>query len=421
MSKKVITVIGGGWAGLAAAAFAARSGARVKVLEARSELGGRARTNRVDGFFLNQGAHALYASSEGSRVLADLDIVPRGNKPPLRGYGRLRGKVGLMPGTPMDSLRSPMIDLRTKYHLGKLLASPRRALKTDQQDRSMQDWINEQTADEDARLILAMAARTATYQGDMSSIAACVGVPQTIGALTDGVIYLDGGWQQITNALRATAERFGAKISAGEKIETIKEVESDCDAVIIATGGARNVASLLGDRSMVVQQWAEHAQPVYAACLDLGLRSLPIPERRFCLGVDDPLYLSTHTPSARLAPNGGEVVHVIRYDTGDDTRDNTPGDTTDGQCDPRAEMEQFLDAVQPGWRSHVIAEQFGRRLIVASDRPSPQQGELSSRPGPSIPDCPNVYVAGDWVGAHGLLADAALASGRDAARAALAH
>jgi phytoene dehydrogenase-like protein len=414
MSNKAITVVGGGWAGLAAAAFAARSGATVKVLEARSELGGRSRTNRVDGFFLNKGAHALYAGFEGSRVLAELDIVPRGNKPPLRGYGRLRGKVGLMPGTPMDSLRSPMIDLRTKYHLGKLLVNPKRALKTEQEDRSMQDWIHEQTVDEDARLILAMAARTATYQSEMSSIAACVGVPQTIGALTDGVIYLDGGWQQITNALRVTAEHFGAVISTGEKIESLDEIESDCDAVIIANGGARNVASLLGDRSTVVQQWAEDAQPVYVTCLDLGLRSLPIPERRFCLGVDDPLYLSTHTPSAHLAPNGGEVVHVIRYgDPGDDT--------AHGALDPRAEMEQFLDEVQPGWRSHVIAEQFGRTLMVASDRPSPQRGELSNRPGPAISDCPNVFVAGDWVGAFGLLADASLASGRDAAKAAVAQ
>jgi phytoene dehydrogenase-like protein len=416
MKTKAITVVGGGWAGLAAAAVAARGGAKVKVLEARSELGGRARTNQIDGFFLNQGAHALYTGFEGARVLAELGITPRGNKPPLRGYGRLRGKVGLMPGSPMDSLRSPMIDLRTKYHLGKLLASPKRALKTEQENRSMQDWINEQTTDDDARLILAMAARTATYQADMTSLSAVVGVPQTIGALTDGVIYLDGGWQQITDALRSTAELFGAVVCPGEKLDSLNDVESSCDALIVANGGARNVASLFGNRSAAVKQWAEDAQPVYAACLDLGLRSLPLPERRFCLGVDDPLYMSTHTPSAQLAPNGGEVVHVIHYGVVQTESENEIAHVGDH----RAEMEQFLDDAQPGWRKHVIAEQYGRRLMVAGDRPTPQGGSLANRPGPAIADCPNIFVAGDWVGGSGLLADAALASGREAARAALA-
>ena len=404
MTRRII-VIGGGWAGLAAAATAAKAGAQVVVLEARSELGGRARTETVDGFLFNQGAHALYANFEGIRVLRGLGIEPKGQKPPLRGYGRLRGKIGLMPGTPLDSIRSPMIGLGAKIQLGKLLANPKKVLRTEMDNRSMQQWIEEQVTNADARLILAMAARTATYQDDMHSVAACVGVPQTIGALTDGVLYLDGGWQQIVDVLRDVAVAEGVKIDTDAKVDSLRDLD-DCDAVIIAAGGPSHAAKLLGDRSTVVARWADATQPVYASSLDLGMRSLPLPERRFCLGVDDPLYLSTHTPAAQLAPNGGEVVHVLRY--GD-----APGD-------PRAEMESLLDDAQPGWRDRVVAEQYGKRWLVAYDRPSAQQGPLTNRPGPAIPDCDNVFVAGDWVGGHGLLGDAALASGRDAARAALA-
>ncbi len=58
MTKRII-VIGGGWAGLTAAATAATAGAEVVLLEARSELGGRARTETNNGFLFNQGAHAL--------------------------------------------------------------------------------------------------------------------------------------------------------------------------------------------------------------------------------------------------------------------------------------------------------------------------------------------------------------------------
>jgi phytoene dehydrogenase-like protein len=405
MTRRKITVVGGGWAGLAAAATAARAGADVTVLEARSELGGRGHTENLDGFLLNQGAHALYANFVGMQVLTGLGIIPKGNKPSLRGYGRLRGKIGLMPGTPLDSLRSPMIDLRTKFHLGKLLASPKQALKTDMAGMSMHDWINAQTNDEDARLVIAMAARTATYQGDMRTIAACVAVPQMIGALVDSVLYLDGGWQQIVSALRDVAVQAGATITTDAKVDSLDDV-GECDAVILAAGGPRHAASLLGDRSSLVHEWAERSRPVYAATLDLGLRSLPIPERRFVLGVDSPLYMSVHTPAAALAPNGGEVVHVIHYDP--------------SAADVRGDMEQFLDEAQPGWRGQVVAERFGRQRVVAYDTPLPERGDLSNRPGPAIADCPNVFIAGDWVGAHGLIGDAALASGRDAALAAVA-
>ncbi len=93
------------------------------------------------------------------------------------------------------------VDLRTKFHLGKLLASPKRALSTDTD-----------------------GMRPATYLDDMSSIAACVGVPQTIGALTGGVLYLDAGWQQIVNELRCVAVHAGVTIETDAKIDSMSDI-----------------------------------------------------------------------------------------------------------------------------------------------------------------------------------------------------
>ena len=402
---KKITVVGGGWAGLAAAAYAARGGAKVRVLEARSELGGRGRTEAIEGFMLNEGAHGLYAGLDGWKVLADLGIAPGGARPARRGYGQLRGKITLMPGTPLDSIRSPMIGLRTKMQLGKILANPAKLSKSVVDGTSMQQWIASNTNDSDARLILAMAARTATYQSNMDQLDARVGVAQTVSAMTDGVRYLDGGWRQIVDALRTCASNAGATFETDAKVSSLAEVD-DGDAVILAAGGPRQVVSVLGGRSDVARRWAEEAIPVLAASLDLGMTRLPRPERRFVLGVDSPLYLSVHTPSAKLAPGDSEVVHVLHYDI-------SAGDV-------RADMEKFLDAAQPGWRAEVVVERFGRSRVVAHAAPLPGRGSLMGRPGSAIPDCAGVFVAGDWVGPTGLLADAALASGRAAAFAALA-
>jgi hypothetical protein len=125
--------------------------------------------------------------------------------------------------------------------------------------------------------------------------------------------------------------------------------------------------------------------------------------------VEDPFYMSTHTPSAALAPEGGEVVHLMRY----------------GVAEPidadalRKELEAFLDDAQPGWRDEVLAERFNRRLVVAHGRPEPATGN-AGRPTIHIDDLSNVFVAGDWVGPDGLLGDASLASGRAAGLAASA-
>lgn len=47
---------------------------------------------------------------------------------------------------------------------------------------------------------------------------------------------------------------------------------------------------------------------------------------------------------------------------------------------------------------------------------APGRGGLEGRYGPAVPDTEGLYVAGDWVGPAGMLSDAAVASGRRAAR-----
>ena len=403
MSRRVV-VVGGGLAGFTSAVTAAQLGADVLLLEARETVGGRARTNVVDGFAFNQGPHALYAASCGMRILNGLGIHPRGRKPPTAGgYGRYRGELGLLPGTSAPALRSPLLGWRAKTQLARVLARPKKALATPTAGRSMRQWIDERVSDPGAVAALSGLARLTTYVGDLDDLAADAAVPQLVSGLTDSVFYLDGGWAQLVDALRDKAVAAGVKIDTDAKVESLSEIE-DADAVILAVGDPAQTARIIGERSSVVQRWAADASPVVAASLDLGLSHLPVPDRRFCLGLDDPLYFSVHSASAALAPEGCELLHVMQL-----------GDPTD---DTRAALETFLDDVQPGWRACVLAERYGRRLVVSYDRPRPTRG-IAGRPGPAILDCPGVFVAGDWVGDAGMLADASFASGDGAARAAL--
>ena len=78
-----VVIIGAGLSGLTTAIILARAGRSVTILEQSSKVGGRARTeNTVDGFYFNQGPHALYLSGASAKVLRELGIKYTGSPPP---------------------------------------------------------------------------------------------------------------------------------------------------------------------------------------------------------------------------------------------------------------------------------------------------------------------------------------------------
>lgn len=72
-----VAVVGGGWAGCAAAVELARAGARVTLFEAARSLGGRARAVDVGGRLLDNGQHILLgAYGETLRLLREVGVDP---------------------------------------------------------------------------------------------------------------------------------------------------------------------------------------------------------------------------------------------------------------------------------------------------------------------------------------------------------
>ena len=91
MEQPPTIVIGGGLAGLTAAATLARAGRPVTLLEGAEHVGGRARTRRRDGFHLNLGPHALYRAGGGRLALHQLGVRTRGGIPRIHRAGVLTG------------------------------------------------------------------------------------------------------------------------------------------------------------------------------------------------------------------------------------------------------------------------------------------------------------------------------------------
>jgi hypothetical protein len=116
-----------------------------------------------------------------------------------------------------------------------------------------------------------------------------------------------------------------------------------------------------------------------------------------------------HSAAARLAPAGQAVIQLAKY--------LPPSQPADAAGDER-ELETLLDLVQPTWRGHLVQRRFLPRMAAAAASADAERGGLRGRPAVTASGVRGVYLAGDWVGGEGWLADASLASARAAAHAA---
>ncbi len=403
-----VIVVGGGLAGLTAAAIAARGGKRVTLLERASVLGGRAASPELAGATVNQGPHALYLGGAAARTLADLDVPFTAHAPPIASGRALKGGALLSLPTGAGRLvTSTLLGWRGRLEAAQVLAQLGPELA--REGETLAAWLARKLRDPGARDLVAAFARLSTYANAPELLSARAALSQIARAQKTGVVYVDRGWAALAEGLRAAAERAGAQIVRGAAVDALAREgqawEVRCgdearvaDDVVLAIGPA-HTATLTGK--------AIDVTPIHAACLDLCLAALPNDVPRFILGIDQPLYWSVHSDVGRLGPGGAVVLHLAKY--------LHPGAPVDARRD-EAELEALLDLAYPAWRRAVLARRLLPRMTVAHAIPTP-----AGRPDVDAAGHPGLHLAGDWIGPDGMLADAAVGSGARAARAILRH
>ncbi len=407
-----VVVVGGGLAGLMAAATAAGAGARVIVLEAH-QPGGRATTTERDGFRLNEGPHALYLGGPAETALRELGVALTGGPPSQPYYGRVGDAVHLLPTSASTMARSRLLGLRGKARLGAMMQGLGKVDGAAHAHETATEWLDGLELPVDAAAALRSVLRVATYSNVLDDMSADAAIGQ-LQAAGRGVLYLDGGWQHVVEGVRAAAVGRGAGIRTHAAVTAVRAVDPHyaidtgdavvtARAVVVAAGGPAPAARLLA----VDPGWQGRVgPPSFVSCLDLGLSSPAT--RAVLMGVDQPLYLSTHCPPTDLAPAGHTLVSLLRY--------LAPGDGSTADDDRAALRDHAAVAgIRP---ASIVMERFLRRMPAITAVPVPAAGGLAGRPGVAVPDRPGAFVAGDWVGPVGMLADATLASATAAGRAA---
>jgi phytoene dehydrogenase-like protein len=411
-----VAVVGGGLGGLTTATLLARAGHRVVLFERSRTLGGRAATHAGGEFRFNIGPHALYRRGAAQRTLAGLGLSFSGGTPSVSGSYAVDGGVKhTLPGGFLSLLTTGLLRLPDKLEVARLLGTIQKIDPQPIQKVTVRHWLERSIRQPDVRRLLHALVRLATYANAPDLQSAGSALAQLQQALASNVEYLDGGWQTMVDALHGAALQAGVRIETGSRVVGVEHTHAvqgvrvadgtrvAVSAVVVAA--APGDAAALAPDSVHLRDWAATAVPIQAACLDLGLSRLPRPLARFALGIDQPVYFSVHSAVAKLAPPGGATVHVAKY--------LDPTATHEPKADER-ELERLADLMQPGWRDAVVERRFLPSMVVYNGLVTAAAGGVAGRPGPAVPDIDGLFVVGDWVGPEGLLADATVASAKQA-------
>lgn len=410
-------VIGGGLAGLGTAAFLTRAGRAVTVFEKTRELGGRAATQKRGGFSFNLGPHGIYSNGPTMSILRELHIPFGGGVARIdKAYVVRDGRLHRFPVSASTLLQTRLLGLRTKAAFTRWFAALERIDLHAIQHVSWREWLDREIGDADLRAFVEMLSRLMSYANDPERASAGAMLQQMRYAIKRDAFYVDGGWQTLIDGLRHVIEASGGRVETNSPVVSIERQDDMAYGVrlsngayhaattIVTTGSPHDVSKLIQDQRL--RAWAESAVPVRMATLDLALSDLPQPDQLVALGIDRPLYLSVHSASAKLAPEGGAMIHVAKYLRSDDDADATS---------IRHELEELLDQVQPGWRAVTVDARFLPHMIVNNALVTTEIGSRAARPGPRVAGLRNVLIAGDWVGPEGWLSDASLSSAKQAA------
>ncbi len=249
-------------------------------------------------------------------------------------------------------------------------------------DGSFADWLDAQKFSPVMRASVEALGRLSAYANGSEHVSADAMLEQ-IGMAMGGTLYLDHGWSTFIAGLANAAREAGVVLHVGARVERVETAAHESrviladgsvvvgDAAILAVG-PHEAAALAPDVGSL-QVEAREAKAVRANTLDLALKRLPDGAGEFALGIDGPFYFSVHSGSAKLAPEGGAVVHIAKY-------------LAVGEAPSRdaiAELEGIADLVMPGWRALEVKRQELRGMVVANGMPRWDR----ARPGVQLGRC----------------------------------
>lgn len=319
MSTTEVVVVGAGMAGLTCAHVLQEAGVQVRVLEAADAVGGRIRTDQVDGFLLDRGFQLLNPAYPMVRELVDMEAL---HLQPLPAGLACRSDRTDQLLVVADPRREPQLIPQTmrsgKLHpasLGALARWAAPALREDWTLRSGREDVSRKESMDRAELHGPLRRMVDTFlsgvvlEDDGSTSTAFTRLMTRMFALGKPSLP-EAGMQalpeQLAAGLRTPVELATEVVSVEpRRVRTAGGEDIDAELVVLATD-ATTAASLSGTETAAGKGLTTHWFATDEAPTDLSL--LVIDQREDPGPVINTAVLSNAAPS--YAPDGRHLVHA---------------------------------------------------------------------------------------------------------------
>ena len=424
-----IAVIGGGLAGLTAAAYLSEESGMEGVLFERSpQLGGRAFTYGKAGFTLNYGAHAVYGLDRHtlSGIAKELGLTFGSRQVDRRRV--MYAKNGEIAAAPLDFvnlMKTDLLDAKAKMRFAAEAAAVVANIHALRNFPTLGDYLAESGADETVKELWEhlVCSNFFIAPEDARKVPGHVisEYYHNLFLSQRPVNYILGSWAVITNQLRLKIESSGRweialqegvdgiRYGHGRYVITTKKREEAFDRVVFAMPVQQVVKLLKGTPWEPFLAPYERNRPTEVMVYDIGLSRVVARPFHYISDLDGKMFITdVSATDDTLVPEGGQLLQGVAYLADDHFEDE---ERRKAYLDERlAGMEAMFDRHYPGWRDHVVVKRVSKKAMVQSVKHTVDNRLLPVR----IESVP-FYFCGDGCEGKGELAERAFSSARRAA------
>lgn len=425
-----VAIIGGGLAGLTAAAYLSESHSITGVLFERSpQLGGRAFTYEKAGFTLNYGAHAIYGIDRHtiSNLERELNLSFSSKEVDKRRI--MYEKHNQVTEAPLDfinlmktELLEPMQKVRFVGEISAIITQIHQLKHYD----TLGDYLAASNADEDVKelwehLVCSNFFITPEEARKVPGKTIC-DYYQNLFRSRKPVNYILGSWAVITNQLKDKIEASGRwdillkeavtgiRYENGQYVLETKSGENYFDRVIFAMPIQHIVKLLQKTPWEPFLEPYKHNRPTEVLVYDLGLKHVVNRPFSYISDMNNKLFISDISMTDHtLIPPDGQLLQGIAYLNNDMFNDE---EERRKYLEERLnKMEQLFDRHYPGWRDAIVVKRVSKKAMVQSVK-----NVVGNRLVPVRIESVPFYFCGDGCEGKGELAERAFSSARTVAQ-----
>ncbi|WP_018132008.1 phytoene desaturase family protein [Effusibacillus pohliae] len=420
MNRRII-VIGGGLAGLSAAARLAKNGLDVTLLEKAPKLGGRAITIPLKGFAFNFGAHAIYSrdSSYIRKLEKELGLdIGWVDFDPAKARYDLGNELTEMPATLEGLFKTKVLSGSGKALFAIEVIKTICRLERGKEGVTIGEWLDRSNLHDDVKDLMLTLASSNFFTKEPERIPSTVyfAYYQRMFRTSKAVSYIAGGWQSLVGELERVVRESGSQILTKAKIERVLFDENRIRGVETADGlieGDEFVFAIppkeLGKifaGTPLEQSIAPYLlyYPNTVLVYDIGLKNrIDIPYT-YIYDKTSRVFLTDISAYTDCTPPGGQLIQAIAY-----LRSAEAGNR-EYALQLKQTIEQLFNKHLPGWREQLVAQRYTERASAQEIKVEDDQRLLPVR----FHACPNAYFAGDWVEGVGMLSELSFSSAYEA-------